>query len=194
MEIKASLNDLRTSAQKVRLVADVIRTMPTAKALDQLRFLNKKPGDPIAKLIESAIANAVNNFGLDKDNLYIKSIMVNEGRTLKRWMPKAHGRATVIRKRAAHINLILDEIKESGIKTAKKQKIEEPVKMENLVNASNEAPVAKKPKAPVKQVKESEEVENEIVDPRMEGRHGHARIEGGSSKGFAGKMFRRKSG
>jgi large subunit ribosomal protein L22 len=193
MEIKASLNDLRTSAQKVRLVADVIRTMPTKKALDQLQFLNKKPGDPIAKLINSAIANAVNNFGLDKDNLFIKSIMVNEGKTLKRWMPKAHGRATVVRKRACHIILVLGEIKESGIKTAKKQKIDEPVKMENLVGAS-EAPVVKKPKAPSKKVKESEVVEAEIIDPRMEGRHGHAKIEGGSSKGFAGKMFRRKSG
>jgi len=194
MEIKASLNDLRTSARKVRLVADVIRTMPTNKALDQLGFLGKKATEPIAKLIESAIANAVNNFGLDKDNLFVKSIMVNEGRTLKRWMPKAHGRATVVRKRACHINLVLGEIKDSGVKTAKKQKIEEPVKMENLVNAANETPVAKKPKAPVKKVKESEEVENEIIDPRMEGRHGHAKIEGGSSKGFAGKMFRRKSG
>ncbi len=194
MEIKASLNNLRTSPRKVRLVIDVIRSMPTAKALDQLRFLNKKATDPISTLIESAVANAVNNFGLDKDNLFVKSIMVNEGRTLKRWMPKAHGRATTIRKRSCHVILVLGEIKDSGVKTAKKQKVEEPVKIESLAGSVKELPKAKKIKTVVKEVKESEDASKEIVEPTMSGRHGHAKIEGGSSKGFAGKMFRRKSG
>lgn len=192
MEIKASLKHLRMSPQKVRLVVDVIRGLKTDKALDQLRFINKKAAAPIDKLLRSAIANAVNNYDLDKDNLIVKSIYVDSGLTLKRWMPKAHGRATVIRKRACHINLVLGEIKDSGKKEAKNIKAEEPVKLETLINAK-EAPAAKKIKPVKKQVKESEEVVAEIVDPRMEGRHGHAKIEGGS-KGFAAKMFRRKSG
>ncbi|MEI7620627.1 MAG: hypothetical protein WCJ57_03620, partial [Candidatus Falkowbacteria bacterium] len=81
---------------------------------------------------------------------------------------------------------------DSGPKTAKNVKAEAPVKLEDLVKASDE-PTPKKLKATKKIVKDSEEVTAEIVDPRMEGRHGHAKVEGGS-KGFAGKIFRRKSG
>jgi len=192
MEIKASLKHLRMSAQKVRLVADMVRNMKTDKALDQLRFANKKAALPLLKLIESAVANAVNNYELDRDNLYIKSIMVDEGVTLKRWTPKAHGRATTIRKRACHINLTLAELKDSGKKTAKKVKTEAPVKLEDLTKAKDE-PTPKKVKVSKKDVKESEEVVKEIVDPRMEGRHGHSKVEGGG-KGFASRVFRRKSG
>ena len=193
MEIKASLNNLRISARKVRLVVDVIRKLKTDKALDQLRFVNKQAAEPVAKLLKSAIANAVNNYDLDKDNLYIKEIKVNEGVTLKRWMPKAHGRATVIRKRACHIILVLAEIKDSGKKTAKNQKIEKPVKLETLVNAKDKA-AAPKVKLEKKKIKASEEVPAESIETHTDGRHGHVKIEGGAHKGFAGKMFRRKSG
>lgn len=192
MEIKASLNQLRMSPRKVRLVADVVRKMKTDKALNQLRFGNKIAALPLLKLVESAIANAVNNYDLDKDNLYIKSIMINEGATLKRWTPKAHGRATTVRKRSCHIHLTLDELKDSGLKTAKNVKAEAPVKLEDLVKVSDKS-TPNKLKATKKIVKDSEEVATEIVDPRMEGRHGHAKVEGGS-KGFASKIFRRKSG
>jgi large subunit ribosomal protein L22 len=192
MDIKASLNNLRMSARKVRLAADIIRKLPTAAALDQLKFMNKKAAQPVAKLLKSAIANAVNNFDLDKDNLFVKEIKVDEGRTLHRWAPKAHGRATAIRKRGAHINITLGEIKESGQKAAKKQTIEAPIKLETLVNAKEPA-APKKIKADTKKVKASEEVVMETVD-REEGRHGHAKIEGRTHKGFSSKMFRRKSG
>jgi large subunit ribosomal protein L22 len=191
MEIKASLNNLRMSPRKARLVLDVVRKMPTDKALGQLMFLNKKATMPVIKLIKSAIANAVNNYDLDKDNLYIKEIKADEGKTLKRWMPKAHGRATVIRKRGCHIDITLAEIKDSGKKAAKKQEVEAPVKLDTLVNVKESAD-GKKLKADAKNIKKSEEVEKEIVEPHSEGRHAHAKVEG--KKGFAGKMFRRKSG
>ena len=71
---------------------------------------------PISKLVKSAIANAVNNFDLSEDNLYIKEIKVDEGPTLKRWMPRAHGRATPLRKRTSHVYVTLGEIKDSGEK------------------------------------------------------------------------------
>jgi len=193
MEIKASLNQLRMSPRKVRLVADIVRGMKTDKALDQLRFGDKKAALPLLKLVESALANAVNNYDLDKDNLFIKSVMIDEGATLKRWTPKAHGRATTVRKRSCHIHLILAELKDSGPKTAKNVKVDAPVKLEDLVKASDE-PTPQKVKVAKKIVKKSEDAPTEIVDPRMEGRHGHAPVEGGSSKGFTGKIFRRKSG
>ena len=195
MEIKASLNNLRMSPRKIRLVADVIRGLATAKAFDQLKFINKKAAFPVAKLLKSAIANGVNNFDLDKDNLFVKAITVDEGSSLKRWAPKAHGRATVIRKRSAHIEITLGEVKESGQREAKKQKVEAPVKLETLVNAKEPAAPQKVKSVSKKVVKESEEVVGDLSESRTDaGRHGHAKIEGKTNKGFSAKMFRRKSG
>ena len=74
MEVKASLKHLRMSAQKVRLVIDIVRKMPVVSALDQLKFVNKKACLPVRKLIKSAIANAVNTYELDKNNLFIQEI------------------------------------------------------------------------------------------------------------------------
>jgi large subunit ribosomal protein L22 len=139
MEVKASLNHLRMSAQKVRLVIDVVRKMPVEAALDQLKFINKKASIPVRKLIKSAIANAVNTYDLDKSNLLIKEIRADEGVTLKRWMPRAHGRASAIRKRGCHVNVTLAEIKESGKKEKKVVKTEEPVKLEKLVKEGEKA-------------------------------------------------------
>jgi large subunit ribosomal protein L22 len=195
MEIKASVNNLRMSARKIRLVIDVVRGLNTAKALEQLKFINKLATRPVAKLVNSAIANAVNNFELDKDNLYIKEVKADEGKTAYRWMPKAHGRATPIRKKTCHVSLVLAEIKDSGKKEAKKQKIEAPVKLGEKPKEDKGVEVKdKKEKSGEKPKDANIEKDKEIVDPRMEGRHGHAKIEGGSNKGFVNKMFRRKSG
>lgn len=139
MEVKASLKHLRMSAQKVRLVIDIVRKMPVEAALDQLKFINKKAAIPVRKLIKSAIANAVNTYDLDKSNLLIREIRADEGVTLKRWMPRAHGRASAIRKRGCHVNVTLAEIKESGKKEKKVVKTEEPVKLEKLVKEGEKA-------------------------------------------------------
>jgi len=132
MEVKASLNHLRMSPRKARLVIDVIRKMPVPAALDQLKFINKLATAPIAKLIKSAVANGVNTYSLEEANLYIKEIRSDEGVMLKRWMPRAHGRATSIRKRGCHLSLVLGEIKESGKKEKKVVKAADPVKLEKL--------------------------------------------------------------
>lgn len=139
MEVKASLKHLRMSARKIRLVIDVIRKMPVKTAIDQLKFNNKKASLPVIKLIESAIANAENTYSLEKDNLFIKTIKADEGVTLKRWMPKAHGRATAIRKRGCHVDVVLGEIKESVKKEKKVVAVAEPVKLEKLVKEGEKA-------------------------------------------------------
>ncbi|MCF7860316.1 50S ribosomal protein L22 [Patescibacteria group bacterium] len=175
MEIKANLNHLRMSPRKVRLVIDVIRKMPIDKALDQLQFLNKLAADPVKKLIESAVANADHNFSIERSNLYIKEIKADEAITLKRWMPRAHGRATVLRKRACHIHLTLAEIVESGKKTAKKTKIEAPVKLEQVV-----ADAEKRGKKNMK--KEDKKSSTKVNADTTSG------------KGFTTKNFNRKSG
>jgi len=139
MEVKASLKHLRMSPRKIRLVIDVVRKMPVDKALDQLRFVNKLAAEIVVKLIKSAIANAVNTYNLERDNLYIKEIRSDEGVMLKRWMPRAHGRATSIRKRGCHVSLTLGEIKDSGKKDKKVVKAADPVKLEKLAKDSEQA-------------------------------------------------------
>lgn len=193
MEVKAKLKFIRMPSTKIRLLANLIKKLPVGKALDQLQFINKLAARPVAKLIKSAIANAEHNFELAEDNLFIKEITVGEGPTLKRWLPRAHGRATPIRKRTSHINLVLGEIKASGVKMSKKRNLEAPIKLEAQPKKESAVKIkdsAKPEKEKNIAIKEEGKV---IVDPRMEGRGGHAKIEGGS-KGFVGKMFRRKSG
>lgn len=167
MEVKASLKHLRMSARKLRLVIDVVRSMPVLTAIDQLKFSSKLAATPVIKLIKSAIANAENTYSLEKDNLYIKSIKADEGVTLKRWMPRAHGRATAIRKRGCHIDLVLGEIKASVKKEKKVVKADEPVKLEKLV-------------------KESESTNAKTAAAKSAGKKGMAPEKA--------KMFRRKAG
>jgi large subunit ribosomal protein L22 len=109
MEVKAKARFIRMSPRKVRLVVDVIRGMSVNQALTQLGFMKKHAALPVKKLLDSAIANAENNFKLKRENLYIKMIVADGGPTLHRWTPKAHGRAGAIRKRTTHISILLDE-------------------------------------------------------------------------------------
>jgi len=108
MEIKVQLRNLRMAPRKVRLVVDVVRGLPVAKAETQLYYMSRQAAVPVLKLMRSAVANAEHNYKLDPSTLFIKRIEVNDGLTLKRWQPKAMGRATPIRQRASHVTLILD--------------------------------------------------------------------------------------
>ena len=182
MEVKAKLNHLRMSPRKVRLVASLIRGLEVGKAINQLKFANKKAARPVEKLLNSCIANGVNNFELEKENLIVKEIKVDDGATLKRWMPRAHGRATPIRKRCSHVSIVLGEIKESGKKKGKKQKLEAPVKLGDLTKKDT----TKKSK------KEDENKESKDVKPESKGPAKNSDVK--EKKGFAGKIFRRKAG
>ena len=195
MEIKAKIKNLRIAPRKTRLVIDLIRGMEVARALSQLTALNKKASLPITKLLKSAIANAENTYELNADNLYIKTIKVDEGPTLKRWMPRAQGRATSIRKRSSHINIVLGELKDSGKLEAKKQDIEAPVKLGQKAK-EDDGVVFKKKDDNKKEKNTGKEDKAEVVsDPRGEGKGKHTKIEGkGSSKSLTGKIFRRKTG
>lgn len=110
MEVKAVGKHIRISAQKARLVADVIRGMGVDEAITTLRFMPKKGAAIIQKVVESAVANATQDDNADVDNLYIKSIFIDGGPSLKRIRPRAQGRATRIIKRTSHITVILDEM------------------------------------------------------------------------------------
>jgi len=110
MESRAVARYIRISPRKVRLVMDEIRGRKIEEALNQLSFAPQKGAFILKKLIDSAVANAEQNFDMDVDKLYIKRIFADEGPTLKRFRPRAMGRATKIRKRTSHLTVVLDEI------------------------------------------------------------------------------------
>ncbi len=117
--ITAKLRYLRISPRKVRLVADLIKGLSVIEAERQLKFLTKKSTKPVLKLLGSAVANAKNKANLVKENLYISNVIIENGPTLKRWRPRAMGRAAPIMKRTSHITLILDEREASVSQKAK---------------------------------------------------------------------------
>ncbi len=107
--VHAYLRYLRMSPTKVRAVLQLIQGMSTVEALEQLYFNQRIAKEPITKLLESAVANAVNNFQLDKNNLYIKSFTADGGAIFERWRARAFGRAGMIRKRLCHLHVVLAE-------------------------------------------------------------------------------------
>ena len=108
--ITARLNDYRQSPRKVRLVASLIVGKTAEEARNNLRLLIKRASKPLADLLDSAIANAKNNFSIDIDKLFVKEFRVDAGATLKRRMPRARGMAYPINKRTSHVFIKLDTI------------------------------------------------------------------------------------
>jgi large subunit ribosomal protein L22 len=110
MESLAMLKFARISPRKVRLVADTVRGKDVSEAIEQLKYMQKKSAPILGRLIWSAVNNAkVLKESVDPDRLFIKTILVDGGPTLRRWRPRAHGRATRIRRRTSHIKVVLDE-------------------------------------------------------------------------------------
>ena len=107
---KATLKGVRIAPRKARLVADMVRGKPVQNALDILKLTNRRAAPLLYKLIKSATANAVDRLTIDVDRLVISECIVDEGTTLKRWLPRAQGRATPLRKRSSHIRVKLTEI------------------------------------------------------------------------------------
>ncbi len=204
MQAKAKLRFLRMSPKKVRLIADLVRGLTVENAISQLNFINKAAKKPLLKLLNSAIANAENNLELKKDNLYIKEIFIDEAGSLKRWQPRAHGRATPIKKRMSNIILLLEEIKPTKqkvkkVKKAKKQA--KPIKLSSI----DEIKGGKKAVKDLEGIKEKsipeghdKEIDKEIHDVRLEGKHRHKQQEDKrqmkKKKGFIKKFFSRKAG
>jgi large subunit ribosomal protein L22 len=109
MEVKARLKFVRVSPRKAQLVADLVRGKGSEEAVNILTFTKKAAAKILIKLLKSAIANATQKKNIDVDRLFIKKITVDQGPTMKRFQPRALGRATTIRKRTSHINIVLDE-------------------------------------------------------------------------------------
>lgn len=109
MEVRAVAKYIRVSPRKVRLIMDQLRGKRVEEALNALTFAPQKSARIVKKLINSAVANAEENSHIDVDTLYIKRLYADEGPTLKRFRPRAMGRASRIRKRTSHLTVILGE-------------------------------------------------------------------------------------
>jgi large subunit ribosomal protein L22 len=112
MNATAKAKHIRQSPYKVRRVLDLVRGLPVDEARVVLEFTNRKAAGTIIKVLDSAVANAEHNFALDADELYVAEAYADEGPTLKRWRPRARGRATKIRKRTSHITIVVAETEE----------------------------------------------------------------------------------
>jgi large subunit ribosomal protein L22 len=109
-EARATARYLRISPSKVRQVLDDVRGKDVHAARALLRFHPRSASEPVMKVLNSAVANAEHNFHLDEDELYVATCFADEGVTLKRWRPRARGRATRIRKRTSHVTIVLDRL------------------------------------------------------------------------------------
>lgn len=142
MEVRAHLRHLRIAPRKVRLVIGLVRGRRVEQALDQLSILPKNAARPVLKLLQSAMANADHNFHLDPKSLTVKSIVANEGPRLKRYRPRAFGRAAEILKRSTHVTIVLEGQPAKTGRTAA-AKIAKPVAVDTLPpsNTPAEPPV-----------------------------------------------------
>ena len=109
MRVVTRINDVRTSTRKIRLVADSLRSMNVFEALDALSVIEKRGANDLKKALQSAISNAVNNSKMDKNNLKIVSLDINEGTSLKRFHPSTRGRIHPYKKRSSNIRIVLEE-------------------------------------------------------------------------------------
>lgn len=189
MKASAKLNYLRVSPRKVRLVANLIRGMHAGEAQVQLSYLNKRAALPLLKLLNSAVRNAEHNMHLDAGSLYISKLLVNEGPKLKRFRPRAMGRAFPILKRTSHVILELAD-KGSGKNTKGRRKKDE--KAETPIGVSPDSRETSKETSPADA---ESKIKKEEVSPLRKQPRGTWKDERAPKKtsGFVKKIFRRKS-
>jgi len=146
MEVQATVRRVRIAPRKARLVVDMVRSLDALDAKKQLQTLPKRSAGVVYKLLNSAIANAEHNNKLKVENLYIVRAFVDEGPTLKRWMPRAFGRATQIRKRTSSITIVLSE-KQGAEESSEKEPASKKATTSKLETAGSEKKKQPKSKA-----------------------------------------------
>jgi large subunit ribosomal protein L22 len=190
MKVSAQLNNLRISPRKVRLVTELIKGQDVKVASVQLKNTVKKSCPVIEKLLKSAISNAENNLGLDKDNLYVVDIKVGEGYRMKRWMPRAFGRASQIIKRTSKVTLTLEERIEGKNRKSKEQmekekkaRVEAKKKLEKEIQEER-----------AKLEKEGKVLEKDVNEVPFREKKSEEDQKKSGGKGWMKKMFQRKAG
>lgn len=164
-EVKATHRYLRTSPYKVREVLDLVRGLPVEEARQVLTFHARGSAREVLKLLNSAIANAEHNNHLPGEELYVSKAFADEGITLKRWRPRARGRATRIRKRTSHVTVIVDRMS-SGMLDAQRARDEHKTSSRSSRVAASKKVDDKQSKRAKKEIAEVEqELANASVEP-----------------------------
>nr|BBH85172.1 ribosomal protein L22 ['Manihot esculenta' phytoplasma] len=139
MNVKAIANQMSVAPRKTRLVADLIRGKHVREAQAILMFTPKAASPIVSKLLKSAVANAVHNFSLKEEELYVKEIFVNEGLRLTRLLPRAKGKTDKIKKRTSHITIVVSSKMVEEKKTVKQQSVIQQIEEKEIVeNGSKE--------------------------------------------------------
>jgi len=180
-EVNAKARFIRVAPRKVRLVINQLKGQPVVEALGYLQFVRRSAVRPVTKLLQSAVANAEHNFRIDRSDLFIKHFTADDGPTLKRYRPRAHGRSAPISKRTSHIKVVL------GVKPGARLKAVTPAKQPTAAKAPAKG-------APEKQSEVAVVSPDTIkkVGPKSAGRGPVER--GKTDKGFLKKIFQRKTG
>jgi len=159
MPVTVRLRYLRIAPRKVRLVASLIRGKKATEAESILKFTIKRAARPLLKLLNSAVAAATHDFQMEKPNLYISKVLVDEGPKLKRWRARSRGQAFEIQKKTSHVTLVLDEIEKAPKKPKKKKKAKKEKKA---------PPKRKEAKKEAKPVKPKLKPELEVEKPKTQ--------------------------
>lgn len=189
MKVSAKLNYIRISPRKVRIMVSLIKGLGSHEAVSQLERTVKRSSVPLKKLLQSAMHNGENNFGIDKDNMYVHEVKVGEGPTLKRWMPRAFGRAAQIRKRTSKIEIILDEIIEGAGRKTKEQMEEE--KKKRMAEKEKREQALRREQEQAQ--KESKQSISGALDKKKEERELKKDQNTSGKKSWVSRVFRRKS-
>jgi large subunit ribosomal protein L22 len=169
--VVAHARQLHVAPRKMRLVTNMVKNMNVGDALTQLAHTNKKAAPMVVKLLQSAVANAQNNFSLSPDHLYIKSITTDQGDVMKRYFPRARGSAFVIRRKLSQVHVVLEERKKgkassnTSVFFKKKEKPVEPqsIDAKEATNTKPDTGAGKKTRT----IKSSEQVkENTVANKR----------------------------
>jgi len=191
MQVKANLNNLRISPRKVRLIADLVRGLDVEDALNQIEASYKRGSLPMKKLIESAISNGENNLGINRSNMYVFSVLIDAGPSLKRWMPKAYGRASQIFKRTTQVEVTLEErVEGKGRKS--QEELEELRKKRIEAKMKREKEIRKEVAEKEAEAKDKKSTKTSEKNKEKTAEKGKA-FEEKKGKGWASRIFRRKS-
>lgn len=188
MQVRAELHYLNMQPRKVRLVADLVRGKKAIEAERQLSLGTRRAARPLLKLLQSALANAHNSFNLEKDQLFIETLIVEEGPRLKRWVPKARGSAGTIHKQRSHIKIVLNELQTAGARAGKSAKKSVPATAQKKSVPAN---VEKKPAAKPATAKTAKPIAKEAT-PRT-GKLSEQAAKTTKRQASARRIFRRKS-
>ncbi len=170
--VTAHARHLHIAPRKMRLVTNMVKNMYAVEALAQLSHTNKKAAPIVAKLLQSALANAQHNFNLTPESLYIKTITTDMAKVMKRYFPRARGSAFVIRRKMSHVHVVLEEkSRKGGSATARKmagnlfKKSKAETQSIDATEATNTKPVTGEPKK-TRTVKTSEQIKGNTVQQK----------------------------